>query len=664
MVSPILRYFLAPRGALLIRTESIDAAWASISSAMNNSSQFYDQAGDSALSLEPMWTPSDDAIRHTNIHAALRELSLDSYDCLYRWSVAQPEKFWDFVIKRLNTHFERQPQRTLDLGGGPAHAVWAPGARLNIAESCFQAAPDAPAILHRSEGGDLSAVSYRELRCLANQVASGLRRLDLAPGDAVALFMPMTARAVAIYLGTILAGCVVVSIADSFSAEQVALRLRIGQTKAIFTVASMQRGGKRFSLFDRIRAVGGLRAILADEQPSPDVALRAGDLFWENFVGDSAFDDVAYLDPQAPTNVLFSSGTTGDPKAISWDHITPVKAASDGHFHQDIHPGDVVGWPTSFGWMMGPWLTYATLINRGTMAVFDGSPLDRPFGRFVEDARINILGVVPSMVSRWRQSGCMEGLDWSAIRAFSSTGECSNPDDMRYLSRLAGGKPVIDYCGGTELGGGYIGCTMVQPNIPAAFSTPTLGTALIILDESGQRSDVGELYLIPPAIGMSHHILNGDHAAVYFDGAPSGPQGELLRRHGDLMQALPGGYFRALGRADDTLNVGGMKVGAAELERVIASVERILEAAVIGAPTPGGGPTRLIACVGVGPPPYPETEELRAEMQSALNSQFSPLFKLHDVFVLDHLPRTASNKILRRELRTLYEAERSQGAAS
>jgi len=628
---------------------------------MNERSPSYEQSCDSPpSSLEPMWTPSDDAIRRTNIYAALQELSLDCYDRLYRWSVDQPEQFWEFVIRRLNIRFDRPPERTLDLSRGPAQAVWAPNARLNIVESCFQAAPETPAIVHGSEGGALAVMGYRELRSLANQVASGLRSLDLAPGDAVALFMPMNARAVAIYLGAILAGCVVVSIADSFSAEQVALRLRIGQAKAIFTVASMHRGGKQFALYDRVRAVDGLRAILADEDAAPNVALRAGDLRWDDFVGDPDFAAVAFVDPETPTNVLFSSGTTGDPKAIAWDHITPIKAASDGYFHQDIRPGDVVGWPTNYGWMMGPWLTYATLINRGTMATFDGSPLDRQFGRFVEAAQINVLGVVPSMVSRWRQSACMEGLDWSSLRAFSSTGECASADDMRYLSRLAGGKPIIEYCGGTELGGGYIACTMVQPNVPATFSTPTLGTAFVILDEAGQQSDVGELYLIPPAIGMSHRILNADHDAVYFADAPIGPQGELLRRHGDLMQALPGGYFRALGRADDTLNLGGMKVGAAELERVFAGVPQVVEVAVIGAPTPGGGPTRLIACVGAGPPPHRAADEYRQQMQSALDSELSPLFKIHDVLVLDHLPRTASNKILRRELRAIYDARAQQ----
>jgi acetyl-CoA synthetase len=378
-------------------------------------------------------------------------------------------------------------------------------------------------------------------------------------------------------------------------------------------------------------------------------------MLWSSFRGGESFDDVFHADAATSINVLFSSGTTGEPKAIPWDHSTPIRSASDGHFHQDIHPGDVVAWPTNFGWMMGPWLTFATLINRGTMALFDGAPFNEAFGRFVRDAAVNILGVVPSMICRWRQTRSMEGLDWRAIRLFSSTGECSNPSDMRYLSQLAGGKPVIEYCGGTELGGGYISSTILQPNIPSTFSTPVLGTELVVLDDKGLPSKVGEVYLIHPALGMSPRLLNGDHFEIYYRGTPSGPNGEVLRRHGDQLEVLPNGYFRALGRTDDAINLGGIKVGSAELERVILELGDIPEVAVIGIPQRHGGPNRLVACIGAGAGGRSDKELLKTRIQKVISENLSPLFKLDDVFICAQLPRTASNKLMRRELRSMYE---------
>jgi acetyl-CoA synthetase len=608
------------------------------------------------MMLAPMWYPDVETIKRSNIATAMRSMSFDSYDQFYSWSVRQPVEFWSKVLDTLRIRFAEPPREILASGKPDPEPAWLPGARLNIVESCFQAAPDATAIICGRENGEISKVTYRGLRNEVNQVANGLRRLCIEPGDAVALFMPMNARSVAIYLGSILAGCVVVSIADSLSQEQVLLRLRIGNAKIVFTSSFIQRGEKDIPLYTRA-AGAGLSVIVADDEAPRNLTLRPGDMLWNAFRGGESFDDVVHADATAPINVLFSSGTTGEPKAIPWDHLTPIRSASDGHFHQDIHPGDVVAWPTNFGWMMGPWLTFATLINRGTIALFEGAPWGATFGRFVQDAAINMLGVVPTMVCRWRQTRSMEKLDWSAIRLFSSTGECSNPSDMRYLSQLAGGKPVIEYCGGTELGGGYISSTVVQPNIPSSFSTPVLGGEFVILGDNELPSTIGEAYLVHPALGMSRHLLNGDHSEVYFRGTPSGPNGKVLRRHGDQLELLPNGYFRALGRTDDAINLGGIKVGSAEIERVIMEYSDISEVAVIGVPKRDGGPNRLVACIVTSAEERPDKELLKKRIQKTISEKLSPLFKLDDVFISAHLPRNASNKVMRRELRSMYEQE-------
>ncbi len=607
---------------------------------------------------DAIWRPGPRELERSNISAALRDRGFESYNGLYRWSIDDPEGFWGYVVNTLGIRFAERPHRILDDSGGPANAVWLPGGRMNIAESCFQADALALALVWAGSDGELHRVSYGELRRLANRVAHGLQRLGLQPGDGVAVFMPMTARSVAIYLGIVLAGCVVVSIADSFSAEQIQTRLRIGRSAAVFTVSSILRASKRLAIYERLVAADGPRTILADDS---DITLRNGDLYWSGFLSDDDAGTVTHASPDAPINVLFSSGTTGDPKAIPWDHTTPIKVACDGLFHHDIHPGDVVAWPTSLGWMMGPWLVFAALINRGSIALYDGSPLEPGFGRFIQDARVTMLGVVPSLVRQWRKDGCIDGLNWSAIRAFSSTGECSNRDDMRFLSGLAGGKPIIEYCGGTEIGGGYITSTVVQPNVAGAFSTPALGSTWVILDNDGRPASEGELYLLPPAMGLSRRLLNGDHHEVYFADTPVGPGGRTLRRHGDVMLRMLNGYYRALGRADDTMNIGGIKVSAVEIEQALTGVGEVREVAAVAVLPPQGGPSRLVICAAVAEPGHVDAQRLKNDMQQAIKSRLNPLFRIDDLYLLEDLPRTASNKILRRVLRKDYEA-RDRGA--
>ena len=166
------------------------------------------------------------------------------------------------------------------------------------------------------------------------------------------------------------------------------------------------------------------------------VDLRAGDVRWNDFLSPNERFEAVPCAPEDTINVIFSSGTTGDPKAIPWDHTTPIKCGSDGMYHQDIRPGDVVCWPTNLGWMMGPWLVYAGLLNRAAIALYEGAPTERGFCEFVQDARVTMLGLVPSIVKSWRSTGAADGFDWSALRTYSSSGEASDPHDYGWLMKL------------------------------------------------------------------------------------------------------------------------------------------------------------------------------------------------------------------------------------
>ncbi len=151
----------------------------------------------------------------------------------------------------------------------------------------------------------------------------------------------------------------------------------------------------------------------------------------------------------------------------------------------------------------------------------------------------------------------------------------------------AGGVPIIEYCGGTEIGGGYIAGTVLHTAVPATFTTPILGYDVRILDDAGRPVDNGEMFLVPPSMGLSQELLEGDHDEVYYAGVPEADV--VLRRHGDHMERLDGGYYRALGRVDDTMNLGGIKVSCVQIEEVLAQHAAVRELAAISVPPPGGG---------------------------------------------------------------------------
>ncbi|KAF6258505.1 hypothetical protein COO60DRAFT_1639067 [Scenedesmus sp. NREL 46B-D3] len=624
-------------------------------------------------------------------------------------SCANPNVFWAAVARELGLQqglLEPPSCMLQEQHEQPDRASWLPGARLNIAACALTSprapGPDSPAIIWADEGAptQLQRVSRAELQQRCMHVAACVAA-KYKPGDALAIAMPLTLEAAVIYFGIVLAGCVVVSIADSFAAAEVATRLRIAGADVVV------RGGKALPLYSRV--VGDPAAPPAVVVPAAGASaarlpLRQGDVLWAHFLrlagpssGSGAARALPHVVPaNAHSNILFSSGTTGEPKAIPWTHTTPLRCAVDGWSLQDIQPGSVVAWPTNLGWMMGPWLLYAALLNGASIALYQGSPLGRDFGEFVAAARVNVLGLVPSIVKAWRSSGCMSHLDWGSLRCFSSTGEASSPDDCHWLaSRVTGYRPVIEYCGGTEIGGGFLAGCLLQPQVSSAFSTPTLGASLVLLSEDGSQHHhtrsaaavTGELALVPPMLGMSQQLLHRDHAATYYGGMPACQvSGKPLRRHGDEAARLLGGYYRALGRVDDTMNLGGIKVSSVELERVVlANVPGVAEAAAVGAAAPGGGPELLhlflvpspnaahaaaaaaAAAAGSGSRSSAADEaaadaagQLRQACQAALRAHLNPLFKVQRVLLVPSLPRTASNKVMRRVLRAQAMQQRAR----
>ena len=608
----------------------------------------------------PAWHPPPGA--STNLDAFMKALGVDGYAELHRWSLTERAAFWGTVIEDLGVVFSRPPDRILDLGPGVKDPGWLVAAEFNIVDSCFKAPGERAAVISATERAPEPRVTtYGELERLVNRIANGFHEHGFRHGDTIALYMPMTLECVATYLAIIRAGLCVASIADSFSPSETATRCEIAHAECVVTVDAFERAGRTIRLYEKVREAGVAKAIVITTA-GETAPRREGDLTFDDLLSSRDRYESVVCRPTEMITVLFSSGTTGIPKAVPWTHLNPIKCGMDGRLHQDIRGEDVVAWPTNVGWMMGPWLIFATLLNDATMALFEGAPTGERFTRFVSDARVSVLGVVPSLVRAWRSGDAIGAGGWPHVRVFSSTGEPPNRQDALWLMSQTGYRaPIIEYLGGTEIGGGHLTGTVVQAASPATFSTPALGIDVVVLNEEGDavpEGETGELFLIPPSIGLSQTLLNRDHDEIYYDGCPTGPGGEVLRRHGDEIARLHKGYFRAQGRADDAMNLGGIKVSSVELERVIESHSAVREAAAVGVQSGSEGPERLVVFAVLRPDA--DGDGLRQALQARIAAELNPLFRIDELVTVAALPRTASNKVLRRVLRS--DHARSQGS--
>ncbi len=604
------------------------------------------------------WLPHPDAMPEPNLSKLMKKMSFSDYASCYQWSIAHRKQFWKNVLEVLDIKLDKPFDKVLNLDQGAEHPHWLLGAQMNIVRSCFKAKPDKVALIISDENNNIRKYTYQQLDSLSKRVASGLLNMGLVPQDRVVLYLPLGVEAVAAYLGIIRAGMVAVLVADSFSPQELKKRIQLSQAKAVLTVEEYQYGGKSLHIYDKVKkAEAPLTVVIAS---SGDTDLRENDLLWDEFLEDE-YADFYSSPPDQMISILFSSGTTKDPKAIPWTQLTPIKCAADAYFHQDVHAEDILTWTTGMGWMMGPWSIFGAMINQATLALFTGSAASKAFGQFVANSGVTILGTIPSLVKSWRNSGVMEGFQWK-VRVFSSTGEPSQAEDYLYLMWLARFRaPVIEYCGGTEIGGGYITGSVVQPASPGTFTTPTLGLQLVFQDEkSGQigSDQEGEVFIVPPSIGLSQHILNRDHHEEYFEGTPFWKEGLPLRKHGDVYRkvAVVAGttFYKSMGRSDDSMNLGGIKVSALEIEEILNEHPSIFETAAVAVPPAEGGPEELFIFY-VPSVAVPDENILKKQLQERLSETLNPLFRIKKIVAREHLPRTASNKLMRRSLRKDFE---------
>lgn len=620
-----------------------------------------------------VWQPNPRWIAESNLQDFMNRHSIDDYDALHTRARSDLAWFWDAALADLGIEFYEPYSQIVDLRDGVEFPRWCVGGKLNIIHNCldkWQATPTRDRIALRWEGeeGAVRTFTYAELHAEVNRCANALRSLGLGKGDAVGLYMPMIPELAIAFLAVIKIGGIVLPLFSGYGHGAVVARLADAGAKAIVTADGLFRRGAVTPMKPTVDAACAdvasvahvivvKRTGLTDAPWTPD-----RDHWWSELIPrQSAAAVTEITDAEDVLMLIYTSGTTGKPKGAVHTHCGfPIKAAQDMRHSMDLKPEDTIFWFTDMGWMMGPWLVFGALLNGATMVFYDGAPDFPDVGRvwaLVERHRITHLGVSPTLIRSLKPHGVepVQRHDLTSLRAVGSTGSPWDPESWLWTFRtvLKGEKPILNYSGGTEISGGILCGDFFRSLKPCAFSGPVVGMDADVVDEQGNpvRGAVGELVIRQPWIGMTRGFWRDRER--YLDAYWRKLPGVWV--HGDFAAIDEDGLWYILGRSDDTIKVGGKRLGPAEVEAILNKHPAVKESAVIGAPHPVKDQEVVGFCVlreQVQP-----SETLRTELIDLVTAELGKPLKPRTVRFVAALPKTRNAKVMHRLIRAAYLGE-------
>jgi acetoacetyl-CoA synthetase len=623
------------------------------------------------VGVEPMWAPSPERVEHANLTRYLRwlrdrrGLSFGSYDELWRWSVDDLDGFWSSIWEFFEVGGP-VPSPALAERRMPG-ARWFPDATLNHAELSLRRHDDHPALLFGNEAGELGTIGYAELGRRVAAAAAGLRRLGVEKGDRVVAYLPNVPETVIAMLATASLGAVWSSCAPEFGVSSVVDRFAQIEPKVLVAVDGYRYNGtwhdRRDALAEIRRRLPTVSATVLVGGPAREAwgAQGAdggrpvdgnGTIAWERLLEEGAGAELAF-EPVAfdhPLWVLYSSGTTGLPKAIVHGHggiaLELLKSTS---LHLDLGPADRFFWFTTTGWMMWNFLVGGLLLG-STVVLYDGSPGHPDMGalwRFAERSATTYFGTSAAFVLASMKAGVEPAreVDLSALHSIGSTGSPLPPDGFDWLYRhVAPDVLVGSTSGGTDVCTSFVTSCPLLGVYPGEIQCRALGAKVESFDEHGRSvvGRVGELVITEPLPSMPLYFWNDPDSERYRDSYFSTWPG--VWRHGDWLEITERGTCIISGRSDSTLNRGGVRMGTAEFYRVVEGLDEVVDSLVVDASDPGGE-GRLLLFV-VLRPGVELDDGLRGRIRAAVRSDLSPRHVPDRIDAIAEVPRTLSGKKL------------------
>jgi acetyl-CoA synthetase len=544
-------------------------------------------------------------------------------------------------------------RQVLDVSRGPEWSEWFLGGRLNIAHNCLDrwAGTDRVACLWEAEDGNRRTLTFTEVQAEANRVANALRAWGLREGDRVALCLPMVPELLSILYGCFKVGAAVVPIFAGFGSGAIATRLEDSGARVLFTAGHLERRGKRLPLLEKILELPERTVVLRSEALS-----RPGLCHWEDFIAfHSTEAATASLASEARALILYTSGTTGQPKGAVHTHAgTLAQVGKEIWLGFDHRDDDRFFWLSDIGWMMGPWAILGNHLFGGTIFMYDGAP-DHPgpmrLWEMLDRQRITTFGISPTAI-RMLSKHAEDLPPMESLRLLGSTGEpWDEASWLWYFERVGRRRcPIINISGGTEIIGSFLFPLPIQSLKPCSLGGPAPGMATEVVDEQGGpvRQRKGYLVCTKPAPSMTRGLWNATerYLETYWSRFPG------MWYHGDWASVDEDGHWFLHGRADESMNVAGRKIGPAEIEEAMMQHPGVAEAAVIGVPDELKGEAIVGYAVAKLAAPIDA-----AAIGATVVDVLGPAFRPREILVVAELPKTQSGKIVRRLLRQKYLGE-------
>jgi len=637
---------------------------------------------------KPLWEPSQQLIEQTEMARFMRWIgeregtSFSDYEALWRWSVAELERFWASVWEFCGVRSSKTYERVLSSHEMPG-ARWFEGAELNYAENLLSGRePDEVAVLHCSELRELDSLTWAQLSERVAAAAAGLRALGVARGDRVVAYMPNIPETLIALLATSSIGAIWSSAAPEFGARSVIDRFAQIEPRVLLAVDGYRHGG---SDFDRREVLEGILAelpsvehvvtlpyLLGEEQsPAHDAAPDAGPQRhgWAELLalGAGAAPSFEQLPFEHPLWVLYSSGTTGLPKAITQSQGGILLEQLKKRMHLDLRAGDRMFWFTTTGWMMWNFLV-GCLHSEAAIVLYDGSPAHPDLGflwGLAERAGITCMGLSAGLLAAMEKAGVEPARDYDLrrLRAIGSTGSPLAPESFRWVyEHVSEDVWLFSTSGGTDVCTAFVaGCPLLAV-YEGEIQCRALGCAVESWDERSHSliDEVGELVITEPMPSMPLYLW-GDETGErlresYFAMYPG------VWRHGDWIRITPRGGAVIYGRSDSTINRQGVRMGTSEIYRAAAAVPGVLDALVVDVPRAGGELTMILFVVLREGATL--DDDLTAAIKRRIREDCSPRHVPNEIRQIAEVPRTLSGKILEVPVKRILMGAPPEQAAS